>query len=129
MLQDFFRLAIYIPITETDDRSNPDVASTDAVQVILEIFRGCNFAGRVGAYDAVAEISRGAETFVPTTSSSPTQGEVGVPSNVETARLVTYIPTATTREALDRLLEEIASAHPWEHPVLEVDLVSLWMPS
>lgn len=129
MLQTFFRLTVYTPIPETDDLSGSDVVSTDAVQIILRIFRECDFAGRVGTYDAVAEISRGAETFVPTRASSPAQGEINVPSNVVTARLVTYIPTTTTREELDTLIEAIVSAHPWEHPVLEVDQVSLWMPS
>lgn len=129
MLQTFFRLAVYIPIPEADDRSGSDVVSADAVQIILRIFRECDFAGRVGTYDAVAEISMGAETFVPTRASSPTQGEVNVPSNVVTARLVTYVPATATREELDTLVEEIVSAHPWEHPVLEVDRVSLWMPS
>jgi hypothetical protein len=129
MLQTFFRLAVYTPISETDDRPGSDIVSPDAVQIILRIFRESDFAGRVGTYNAVAEISRGAETFVPTKASSPTQGEVNVPSNVVTARLVTYLPATTTREELDALIEEIVSAHPWEHPVLEVDEISLWMPS
>jgi hypothetical protein len=128
MLQRFFRVAVYTPISEADDRSSSDVFSTNAVQALLRIFRKYDFAGNVGTYNAVAEISRGAETFVPTEASSPTHGTVNVSSNVISACLVTYIPTAA-REQLDTLIEEIVSAHPWEHPVLEVAEVSLWIPS
>ena len=129
MLQTFFRLAVYSPISETDDRSSSDVVSTNAVQTLLRVFRKYDFTGSVGTYNAVIEISRGTETFVPAQDSSPAQGSVNVPTNVVSARLVTYIPTTTTREELDTLIEDIISAHPWEHPVLEVDHVSLWMPS
>ena len=128
MLQIFYRLAVYIPISEADEISDSNIVSTNVVQTFLRIIRKHDFAGSIGTYNAVAEISSGVETFVPTIASAPAQGEVNVPSNVVSARLVTYIPM-TAREELDALIEEIISAHPWEHPVLEVDQVSLWMPS
>ena len=129
MFQKFFRLAVHIPIPATNDLSDSDVISANAVQTLLQIFREHDFAGNVGTYNAVTEISRGTETFVPSEASSPTQGEINVPSNVVSARLVTYIPINTAREELDAFIEEIVLAHPWEHPVLEVDRVRLWMPS
>jgi hypothetical protein len=129
MFQTFSRLTIYLPISETDDLSDSSVATAGSVQAILQIFRGHDFAGSVGTYNAVAEISKGTETFVPTKASSPAQGETNVPSNVVSARLVTYVPITTARGDLDALIAEIVSAHPWEHPVLELDEVSLWMPS
>jgi hypothetical protein len=127
MLQVFYRLAVYVPIPEIDERACRDIVSTNAVQALLQILRKYDFAGNVGTYNGVAEISWGAETFVPTQASSPTKGAVNVPTDVVSARLVTYIPITTPREELDTLIEEMASAHPWEHPVLEVDRVSLWM--
>jgi hypothetical protein len=30
---------------------------------------------------------------------------------------------------LNRLIDEIVATHPWEHPVVEIDRVYLWMPS
>ena len=97
-------------------------------QDILRTFREFDFAGSVGAYRAVAEISSGVETFVPTADATPTHGVADSASTVPSARLVTYIPADTPGEELDRLVDAIASVHPWEHPVIELDRVSLWMP-
>jgi hypothetical protein len=95
---------------------------------ILRTFRECDFAGSVGAYRAVAEISSGMETFVPTADAAPTHGVADSASTVPSARLVTYMPAGTPGEELDWLVDAIASVHPWEHPVIELDRVSLWMP-
>ena len=129
MFQDFLRLAIYVPIDEADDGPNLAVASAAPVQEILRVFREFEFAGRVGTYKAVVEISGGAETFVPTKDSVPVHGVAGMPSTVPSARLVTYVPAGAPAEEVDRIVSEVVSAHPWEHPVVEVDQVSLWMPS
>ena len=129
MLQTFFRLAVYVPISETNDFADSDIISANEVQALLRIFRECDFAGIVGTYNAVVEISSGTETFVPSEASFPTYGKINVPSNVISIRLVTYIPISTTREKLSTLIDEIVLAHPWEHPVIEVDEVFLWMPS
>jgi hypothetical protein len=126
MLQEFVRLAVYVPVDEgTQDAG---LTAVSAVQEILRTFRECDFAGSVGAYRAVAEISSGMETFVPTADAAPTHGVADSASTVPSARLVTYMPAGTPGEELDRLVDAIASVHPWEHPVIELDRVSLWMP-
>jgi hypothetical protein len=126
MLQEFVRLAVYVPV----DKGTHDAGLTavSAVQEILRTFRDFDFAGSVGTYKAVAEISSGMETFVPTADAAPTHGVAGIASTVPAARLVTYIPAGTPGEELDRLVDAIASVHRWEHPVIELDRVSLWMP-
>jgi hypothetical protein len=126
MLQEFVRLAVYVPV----DEGTPDAGLTavSAVQEILRTFREFDFAGSVGAYKAVAELSSGMETFVPTADATPTHGVAGTASTVPSARLVTYMPAGTPGEELDRMVDAIASVHPWEHPVIELDRVSLWMP-
>ena len=126
MLQEFVRLAVYVPV----DEGTPDAGLTavSAVQEILRTFRDFDFAGSVGTYKAVAEISSGMETFVPTADAAPTHGVADIASTVPSARLVTYIPAGTPGEELDRLVDAIASVHPWEHPVIELDRISLWMP-
>jgi hypothetical protein len=129
MLQEFLRLAVYVPIAEADDGPGLVVASAVAVQEILRVFREFDFAGSVGTYQAVAEISAGAETFVPTEDSAPTHGAAGMAATVPSARLVTYLPAGTPSERVDQMIGAVVSAHPWEHPVIEVDRVSLWMPS
>ena len=126
MLQEFVRLAVYVPV----DGGTQDAGLTavSAVQEILRTFRDFDFAGSVGTYKGVAEISSGMETFVPTADAMPTHGVAGIASTVPAARLVTYIPAGTLGEELDRLVDAIASVHPWERPVIELDRVSLWMP-
>jgi hypothetical protein len=126
MLQEFVRLAVYVPVDEGGQDAG--LTAVSAVQEILRTFREFDFAGSVGTYKAVAEISSGVETFVPTADAAPTHGVAGIASNVPSARLVTYIPAGTPGEELDRLVDAIASVHPWEHPVIELDRVSLWMP-
>ena len=126
MLQEFVRLAVYVPVDEGSQ--DADLTAVSVVQEILRTFREFDFAGSVGTYRAVAEISSGAETFVPTADAAPTHGVAGSASTVPSARLVTYIPADTPGEELDRLVDAVASVHPWEHPVIELDRVSLWMP-
>ena len=126
MLQEFVRLAVYVPVDE--GTQDADLTAVSAVQEILRTFRDFDFAGSVGTYKAVAEISSGMETFVPTADAAPTHGVADIASTVPSARLVTYIPAGTPGEALDRLVGAVASVHPWEHPVIELDRVSLWMP-
>ena len=126
MLQEFVRLAVYVPVDEgTQDAG---LTAVSAVQEILRTFREFDFAGSVGAYKAVAELSSGMETFVPTADAAPTYGVADSASTVPSARLVTYIPAGTPGEEVDRLVDAIASVHPWEHPLIELDRVSLWMP-
>jgi hypothetical protein len=126
MLQEFVRLAVYVPVDEGSQHES--LTAVSAVREVLRTFREFDFAGSVGTYRAVAEISSGVETFVPTADAAPTQGEAGIASTVPAARLVTYIPASTPGEDLDRLVGAVASVHPWEHPVIELDRVSLWMP-
>jgi hypothetical protein len=129
MLQKFHRLAIYVPLSNVDLAADTDIISANALQEMLQTFRKYAFAGKVGTYNNVTEISRNEETFTPTQASKPTEGAADATSYVASARLVTYIPITTTSEDLSILIEEMVSIHPWEHPVLEVDEVSLWMPS
>jgi hypothetical protein len=134
MLRTFLRLAVYIPVEDADGQdANFTEASwfmeSGSVRSILRILRNTGYAGTVGSYEAVAEISPGLETFVPTGSSQPAHGSAGAAAVVPSARLVTYLPSSTPAGELSRLADEIAAAHPWEHPVLEVDTVRLWMPA
>jgi hypothetical protein len=129
MLQEFVRLTVYVPVDEDSAGSGLAAASAGAVREILRVLSGFDFAGSVGTYKAVAEISAGAETFVPTGDSAPVHGTARVASTVPSARLVTYIPAGTPGEEVDRMVGAVISAHPWEHPLVEVDQVSLWMPS
>jgi|1186.fasta_scaffold10958_3 hypothetical protein len=129
MRQEFLRLAVYLPVDEASQGSGLAVASDPAVQEIMRVIRGFGFAGSVGTYRAVAQISGAADTFTPTADSAPVHGTADIASTVASARIVTYVPAATPAGDVDRLIAALVSAHPWEHPLVEVDRVSLWMPS
>jgi hypothetical protein len=126
MLQEFVRLAVYVPVDEASQ--GVDLAAASAVRDIVRTFHDFGFAGRVGTYQAVVEISSAVETFMPTADSAPVHGVAGIVSAVPSARLVTYVPLGTPREEIGRLAGALASVHPWEHPLIELDRVSLWMP-
>jgi len=128
MLQEFLRLAIYVPIDEASEGPGLTVASAAAVQEIMRVLREFDFAGSVGTYRAVAQISGGADTFTPTADSAPGHGVADIAAIVPSARVVTYIPARTPGGDVDRMIDALVSAHPWEHPLVEVDRVSLWMP-
>jgi hypothetical protein len=128
MLQEFLRLAVYLPVDEARQGSGLTVASDPAVREIMRIIREFDFAGSVGTYRAVAQISGCADTFTPTADSAPVHGAAGIASTVPSARVVTYVPAGTPGADIDRLIGALVSAHPWEHPLVEVDRVSLWMP-
>ena len=97
MLQEFVRLAVYVPVDEGSQ--DADLTAVSAVQEILRTFREFDFAGSVGTYRAVAEISSGVETFVPTADAAPTHGVAGSASTDPSARLVTYIPAGRERNS------------------------------
>src|SRR5262249_29117558 len=126
MLQEFVRLAVYVPVDEGSQHEG--LTAVSAVREILRTFREFDFAGSVGAYKAGAEIAGGVDTFGRTADAAPTHGAADIASTVPSARLVTYLPAGTPGEELDRLVDAVASVHPWEHPVIELDRVSLWMP-
>jgi hypothetical protein len=128
MLQEFLRLAVYLPVDEASQGSGLTVASDPAVQEIMRVIRAFDFAGSVGTYRAVAQISGVADTFTPTADSAPVHGVADRASTVPSARVVTYVPAATPGGEVHRLIGALVSAHPWEHPLVEVDRVSLWMP-
>jgi len=108
MLQEFLRLAIYVPIDEASEGPGLTVAFAAAVQEIMRVLR--EFA------------------FTPTADSAPAHGVADIAAIVPSARVVTYIPARTPGGDVDRMIDALVSAHPWEHPLVEVDRVSLWMP-
>ena len=65
---------------------------------------------------------------MPTADSAPAHERSRLVSAVPSARLVTYIPAGTPHEGIGGLVNAVASVHPWEHPLIKLDRVSLWMP-
>jgi hypothetical protein len=65
-MQEFLRLAVYVPVDEASIGPGTTVASAAAVQEIMRVLRAFDFAGSVGTYRTVAQISGCADTFTPT---------------------------------------------------------------
>jgi hypothetical protein len=112
MFEEFLRLVVYVPIDEASGGSGLATASVTSVQEIMRVLLEFDFAGSVGTYKAVAEISSGAETFMPTGDSAPIYGRAGTTSTVPSAQVVTYIPVGTPDQDVDRMVGAVVSAHP-----------------
>jgi hypothetical protein len=66
---------------------------------------------------------------VPTGDSAPAYGAAGRACIIPSVRLVTYVPAGIPGERVEQMIGAVVPAHHWEHPVVEVDRVSLWMPT
>lgn len=92
---------------------------------MLRILRADGPLGDFGIYKSVAEIVAGWEIFRPETGAQPAFGEPGQPAASPTVILTTYFPYDASAHAVDRCLEAIMLAHPWETPVIELRDASL----
>jgi hypothetical protein len=125
----FTRIAVYVPLAPEESGSLAELMATPSVSRIIALLQRVEFAGRVGSYRAVIEMSEGVESYMPTVDASPVHGDTGRVSYLRTVKVVTYVPSAIDQGAVDALVQDLASVHPWEHPVIELDTVRLWMPS
>jgi hypothetical protein len=98
-----------------------DAIERDAVVApLLAIIRADNPLGDFGTYQNVVEIALGAESFVPTAASTPTEGVAGAVSVLPNVILTTYIADGAAEALVSAALAEIVAAHPWEVPVIEI---------
>ena len=88
---------------------------------MLAIIRADNPLGDFGAYKGVVEISFGLESFTPTADAAPALGVAGRPAISPTAILTTYVDEGADPELVRAALRQLATAHPWEIPVIEFD--------
>ena len=73
-----------------------------------------------GPYDKSAWWSGiGVEQFEPRPGANPTIGEIGKTERVPTVRLEFVIPR--NAELLDRVLNALLKAHPWQEPATFID--------
>lgn len=87
---------------------------------ILSVIRREEVLGDFGAYRSVIELACGWELFTPGVTARPTLGKAGATSMSPTAILTLYVPDEAPVGALDRAVEAIMKAHPWEVPVIEI---------
>lgn len=77
-----------------------------------------------GPYDKSAWWSAvGTEQFEPRAGANPTVGEIGKTERVPTIRLEFVIPREA--ELLNRVVEELLKAHPWQEPAVFIDATTI----
>ena len=85
--------------------------------------------GRVGNYGGVYEIGMGLEGYVPLDFSHPTLGQKGASEETFSISLSTYASNDISEAIVSDFVEGLADIHPWEHPVIEIVKIHLWVPS
>jgi hypothetical protein len=79
---------------------------------------------RYGPYEKSAWWSGiGTEQFEPVAGANPTVGEIGKTERVPAVRLEFVIPREA--ELLNRVLESLLQAHPWQEPAVFVDSTTI----
>jgi hypothetical protein len=73
-------------------------------------------AGKIGNYDFCSFSSRGVGRFRGNEKSNPTIGEAGQYEAVEEERIEVVVP----REILEKVIEKMKSAHPYEEVAYDI---------
>ncbi len=108
-LQDAYRITTFIPPSHLDE----------LLRAIIE-----QAPLSYGPYDKSAWWSSvGTEQFEPRAGASPTVGEIGKIEQVPTVRLEFMIPRDDS--LLDRVLDGLLNAHPWQEPAVFVDMTKI----
>lgn len=95
------KIVVYVPESHTE-----------AVRVAM----GDAGAGHIGNYSHCAFITKGTTYFKPLEGSHPTEGVVGELSQVTEDK----IETVCMKEDVEKILEAIESAHPYEEPAIDI---------
>jgi hypothetical protein len=119
------KISIHCPISKQTYAAslNGHMASIEqdpAAARLLAIIRGANALGDFDLYQGVFELSFGLEGFTPTEKAQPTEGRSGEATLSPTAVITTYVDGNMSEAELGELIEQLARAHPWELPVIEV---------
>ncbi|MEE9339455.1 MAG: hypothetical protein V3U87_15380 [Methylococcaceae bacterium] len=96
---------------------------------IICLLRKRDPVGRVGKYIGVYEIGFGLEGFVPVRFSHPTLGQGNQSEETPSISFTTYVSDQVSDDHIGEFIEILASYHPWEHPVIEITPIQLWMPN
>jgi hypothetical protein len=98
-----------------------------SIAPILQLIERYPMVGDFGRYTGVCEVTVGLEAFTPSRDASPTLGAPGERTTSFTATVTTFVDDSVGEDTLTELIDAIATAHPWEIPVIELDSTRLWV--
>jgi hypothetical protein len=121
-LQEFVIIRTYLPVDGGQAFATFDdmLKACPALGKILALIDRSGPVGVLGNYRSVFELQYGFEGFTPESGAKPTKGQLNKKEAVRSVVLTTYLASARDTGALDAFVDELAEAHPWEHPVIEV---------
>ena len=122
------RVCVHCPISATTfaglARGDFDAAQRDPASArLLKIIEGSSELGNFGTYRGVCELGLGYEAFTPAAGARPVFGSEGKRSATPTLTITTFVPGDVPEARLEALVADLAAAHPWEIPVIEVATV------
>jgi len=98
-----------------------------SIAPILTLIKEHPAFGDFGHYTCVCEVTVGLEAFTSGHAASPTLGTPGKRTASFTATVTTFVSESVDEPTLYALIDDIAAAHPWEVPVIELDATRLWI--
>lgn len=104
------------------------IDAAPAAQPILQAMEQAGVS-QVGHYEGVYHAWLVSEGYMPTAGACPTEGEIGQHSVVPSLKMQFFVPATMPKDQFDQLLKYVWDIHPWEHPMIEVEKISLIHPS
>ena len=132
MIVSFKRIRTYLPLPEGALPDNTAEALEDrcpSLKQALALLRESDPIGRVGQYAAVYGASTASGGSLPLPGSHPVDAEVNAMESACAVSFSTYAAASVPLEAIQAFVERLAALHPWEHPVIEINDIALWMPA
>ena len=134
MINAYKVIRTYIPINVTPPKKWP-MSESQIIEIspplsqIIDYLRDSDPVGKIGNYGGVYEIGLGLEGYVPLKFSHPTLGNKNTSEETPSISFSTYAANTVKKEVISNFVEGLASLHPWEHPVIEIVSIQLWMPN
>ena len=134
MLNSYITIKTYLPVDLSVVSQRPIsekliVDTNKHLSNIVQFLRESDPVGRVGNYSAVFEIGFGVEGFIPLKFSNPTQGQGNDLEETPSISFTTYASSTLSKGIIHTFVDRLADIHPWEHPVIEIASIELWMPN
>jgi hypothetical protein len=122
------RVSVYCPVSGSTFaalmRGDFEAAQRDPASApLLRIIENSSELGNFGTYKGVCELGLGYEAFTPTAGARPVMGADGTRSATPMVTITTFVPADVPEARLNALVCDLAAAHPWELPVIEVAAV------